>query len=89
MSPAAFVAINVGAGTILAVRGHTFVSAAAIAVAAEGIGLVLGRMYPQRFPLLAGETGREYFTNTGIVIASWWLSKQIIAPYQTPRALPR
>jgi hypothetical protein len=85
VSPAGLVAVNAGAGVILAARGHPFGSAAIIALGAEAIGVLLGRMYPEKLPLLAGETATEYATNVGVVIASWWVSRQLIAPYQLPR----
>lgn len=74
---------------ILAARGHPFGSAVIIALGAEGIGVLLGRMYPAKFPLLAGETGSEYITNVGVVVASWWVTKQLVASYQQPRAMVR
>ncbi len=87
MSPAGLAAANAGAGVILAARGHPFWSAAIIALAAEGIGVVLGRMYPEKFPLLRGETGFEYGTNVGIVMASWWVTRQLVVPYELPRPI--
>lgn len=86
MSPVGLAAANAAGGIVLAARGHPFASAIVIAATAEGVGMLLGRMYPQRFPLLAGETTGEYFRNVAIVMASWWVTKQATAPYQLPRA---